>query len=167
MHLLRPGPPKPSKWAELFLKILATRYDKYPGEMANPEFGLDSVGLAVASGVIDKKSVREAEESWQQGDDFAMAGGVPLADVHEAVKQMKQRGWIELQRRQWDSGHRASCWVPTAKGIDHAHQSMRPLWVKLFDYFKGHIQTIVVSVITSVITAVATYFVLRALGVLD
>ena len=99
-------------------------------------------------GVIKSNELRE----FRQGNQFVSFKGVKIADVYEALTQMKNRGWVWYKR-----GQDTTCWIPTPAGLDQAHLFMRPLYLRIVFAAIGDVRTIVVSAITAVII----YFLLK------
>lgn len=73
-----------------------------------------------------------------------------------AIDIMVDRGWVSHV-------HRGDI-VLLSPGIDHARWLMRPWYVKMWDFFKGDVRTIVVAIVSAVVITIVTNLVLRALG---
>jgi hypothetical protein len=142
-----------NKWSKFLLIALVKSYETSPGEQSDPQFGLDPISMGIKAGILDEEVWKSKElEEFRQGNRLVSFKGVQLADVYEAINQMKNRGWILFKREE-----RLSCWVPTPAGLDQAHSFMRPLYLKVAYSAVGDVRTIVVSAIT----ALVVYFLLK------
>ncbi len=148
------------KWPEKFLVELVKAYERAPGESTQPGFGLDSIDLAVNTGIVSQQVYSSPEYlSFRQGDRLAEFDGVQLSDIYAATSQNVKRKWVEVIKHE---GY-PNCLVPTPKGIDHAHRLMRPVWIKVYDAAKGDFRNVLVSLITAVIAAILTTLIIQIL----
>jgi hypothetical protein len=154
---------KPSEYPELMLKALVSKWDKHPGELSEPSLGFDIWGLAVEAGMISRNDIDTFREHWLGGDSTFEMHGVVVGDIFAAVDVMRQRGWIQTIKTEFD-GKPVYAYKPTIAGSEHGLFLNRSYFYRKCWYpLKGDVRAIVVSVITSLIITVATFFVLRAL----
>jgi len=140
-------------WPKYMLVALVKSYEAAPGENSEPEFGVDSISIGIKAGILDEGVIKSNElNEFRQGNQFVSFKGVQIADVYEALNQMKNRGWVWYKR-----GRDAICWLPTPTGLDQAHLFMRPLYLRIAHAATGDVRAIVVSAITAVIV----YFLLK------
>ncbi len=141
------------KWPNYILVALVKSYEAAPGESSEPEFGMDPISIGIKALILDKGIIKSNElREFRQGNQFVSFKGVKIADVYEALTQMKNQGWGWYKR-----GQDATCWIPTPAGIDQAHLFMRPLYLRIIFAAIGDVRTIVISAITAVII----YFLLK------
>ncbi len=135
-----------SKCAEKLLVALVREFELNPAELNEPGFGLDGWDLAWKAGVILKKEadLRRQNISCGAMDDLAVAFSV-----------ITTRDWAKASDVGAHGKYSPALW-PTPKGIDHAHELMRPWYRKALDAFAGDARTIVVAVVTALIISVIT-----------
>ena len=140
-------------WPKHMLVALVESYHMAPAECATPEFGMSGMAIAIAAGVLDKSVLSSNEfENFKQGDQSASFNDVQLADIYEAIRQMRDRGWIYSNQEEG-----VLYWLPTPGGIDQAYVFTRPLWLRVAHAIGGDMRTVVVSAVT----AVVIYFILK------
>jgi hypothetical protein len=143
-----------SKNAERLIVALVRFFDNHPAELTEPGFGLDVWDLAVQASLISKDDADTRRQNFSGG---------AMDDLPHALHLLIERGWAQTSEI-GAYGKYSKALFPTSTGIDYAHKLMRPWYIKLLDFFKDPIRTIITAILTSFITTLITYFILKLLG---
>jgi len=137
------------KWALQMLKAIVRVYDSDPLRFSDPGSALDVWELCIKAGIYAEKDVS-----------LQTFYGSPWRDaVGAVIDEMKGREWVDT------NAAFGQIWIwPLPEGIDEGRRLMRPWYQKAWDFFKGDIRTIVITVITALIITVLTTWLLRKLG---
>lgn len=137
-------------WATRMLKAIIHEYDCNPARFSDPGLALDIWELAVKANIFKDKDV--SMQNFYSGHPFRDA-------IDTVVDEMKEREWVNT------SGTAGQTWIwPLPKGIDEGRRLMRTRYQKVWDFFKGDIRTIIVTIITALIITILTNWLLRVLG---
>jgi hypothetical protein len=134
---------KPSEYPDVILKSLVKAYDDMNNNKARAE-GFSFTEILGLAGM---------RQEYTTGD-------IDTKEIYNYLHDLRTSGYI------YESGYADSSqsYKLTREGICYAYWLMRPWYRKAFDFMKGDVRTIVISVITALIITVATFFVLRALN---
>ena len=153
---------KLSEYPNQMLKALVNAYNQYPGDLSEPNSGMDLWGLAVSADIISREDVSIFHEHWVGGDSTFELHGVVVGDIFAAADERRRRGRMRTVKEEFDE-QRICVLLPTPEGIDYAKWLMRPWYRKMWDLFKGDVRTIIVTVIIAVIITILTNWILRML----
>jgi hypothetical protein len=133
---------KPSEYPDVILKSLVKAYDDMNNNKARSE-GFSFIEILDLAGMIQEYST----------------GDIDTKEIYNYLHELQANSYI------YESGYadRSPLYKLTREGIRYAYWLMRPWYRKAFDFMKGDVRTIVVSVITALIITVATFFIIRAL----
>ncbi len=162
---------KPGQYPEQMLKMLVKEYESSEDAKVRA-WGIEGRKLAVKAGIFSAEVIENALKGYRYEfdvADYSYSSSVdtqPLMEINAAVRHMKVRGWITIlptEEGVAEDGVYGSL-KPTPKGVDYAHQIMRPWYRRVWDFLKSDIRTIVVAIITAIIITILTTWVLRILG---
>jgi hypothetical protein len=133
---------KPSEYPDIILKSLVEAYDDMSNTKARTE-GFNFLDILNHTGMTNEYA----------------AGDIDTKEIYNYLHELQANSYI------YESGYadRSPLYKLTREGIRYAYWLMRPWYRKAFDFMKGDVRTIVVSVITALIITVATFFIIRAL----
>ena len=163
---------KPRQYPEQMLKTLVGEYESSGGADVRA-WGMEGRKLVVEAGIFSAEVMERALKGYKYDElvgDYVYTVSNPdtrfAKELNAAARYMKDKGWISIlsaeEGRVEDGVY--SRLKPIPKGIDYAHQIMRPWYRKAWDFFKSDIRTIVVAIITAIIITILTTLVLRILG---
>ncbi len=141
--------PMSKEWTLQLLKAIVREYDSNPLRFSDPGLALDIWELCVKAGIFTEKDVS-----------LQTFYGSPWRDaIDSIIAEMRGRKWVDTN----DASGQSWIW-PLHEGIDEGRRLMRPWHHKAWDFIKGDIRTIVITVITALIITVLTTLLLRKLG---
>lgn len=163
---------KPREYPERMLKGLVKDYE-LSADADVRAWGMEGRELAVEAGIFSAEVVKRALVGYKyepEMDDYVYTVGNSdtrfVKEINAAAAYMKEKGWITVlpagEGMAEDGVY--SRLKPTSKGIDYAHQIMRPWYRKAWGLLKKDVRTIVVAIVTTIIITVLTNWVLGLLG---
>jgi hypothetical protein len=149
------------------LKAIVREYEDDPGRwrlVFETGESIDGFDIAEWAGFIGKghaEDNRYLYHGTSPKKTFPKVSNVSLMDIPVFIAEMKAREWVT--QYQSEEGYHTVI-EPTPKGIDEGRRLLRPRYIKMWDFMKGDVRTVIVAGITAVVVAVVTALVMRALG---
>jgi len=143
---------KPIEYAERMLIAFAKESNQSLCRLAEPGFELDEWDLAAKADIIPKEAVEKRRLAFYSG---------AIDDLHFIANLMIEKGWVKSKKFD-ESSPRVL--FPTSEGMGHAQWLMRPWHRRMWDYLKGDVRTIIVSVVSALLTTILIYWLSRLLG---